>query len=110
MMNKYDKGDVVIVVFPLTDGTLSAKKRPALVLRRNGKEDLLLCMMTTISRGEPEEVAVLAGEANLKKPTCVRTHKMMTVHESFISDVIGKVTESTWRKVIQTIKNWLQER
>jgi mRNA interferase MazF len=106
-MNKYNKGDVVIVVFPLTDGALTTKKRPALVLRKNGAEDLLLCMMTTVSRDEPEEVAVPAGEANLKKPTYIRTHKMMTVHESFISGTTGSISETTWREVIQTIKNWL---
>jgi mRNA-degrading endonuclease toxin of MazEF toxin-antitoxin module len=95
-MNKFDKGSVVIVVFPSTDGTLPVKKRPALVLRKNGKEDLLLCMMTTISRDEPEEVIVPAGEANLKKLTYIRTHKLMTVHESFISRATGSVSKATW--------------
>jgi mRNA-degrading endonuclease toxin of MazEF toxin-antitoxin module len=64
-------------------------------------------MMTTVSRNDPEEVAVPTGEANLKKPTYIRTHKIMTVHESFISGVIGTVSETTWQKVVQTIKNWL---
>jgi mRNA-degrading endonuclease toxin of MazEF toxin-antitoxin module len=107
-MNNYNSGDVVIVVFPLTDGSTISKKRPALVLRKNGREDLLLCMMTTVSRNEPEEVAVPIGEANLKKSTYIRTHKMMTVHESFISGMTGSVAQSTWQKVIQTIKAWLK--
>jgi mRNA-degrading endonuclease toxin of MazEF toxin-antitoxin module len=107
MMNSYDCGDVVVVLFPTTDGSVAAKKRPALVIRKNGREDLLLCMMTTVSRGEPEEVNVQAGEANLKKNTYIRTHKMMTVHESFISGTTGKVSDATWQKVIQTIKAWL---
>ena len=107
-MNKYDRGDVVVVAFPFTYGGLVLKRRPALVLRKNGSEDLLLCMMTTVGRSEPEEVAIAAGEANLKKATYVRTHKMMTVHESFVSGMMGSVSDLTWQRVIQTIKDWLR--
>jgi mRNA-degrading endonuclease toxin of MazEF toxin-antitoxin module len=74
MMNNFDRRDVVIVLFPSTDGSVASKKRPALVLRKNGSEDLLLCMMTTVCRNEPEEVFVTAGEASLKKATYIRTH------------------------------------
>lgn len=107
-MNNYNKKDVVVVVFPSTGRNDVSKKRPALVLRKNGNEDLLLCMMTTARRGEAEEVTVPAGEANLQKETTIRTHKIMTVHESFISGSIGRVSDPIWSKVIDTIKNWLQ--
>jgi mRNA-degrading endonuclease toxin of MazEF toxin-antitoxin module len=106
-MNSYDRKDVVVVLFPSTEGGAVTKKRPALVMRKNGREDLLLCMMTTVCRGEPEEVYVQAGEANLKKDTYIRTHKMMTVHESFISGTTGKVSDVTWQNVLGTIKEWL---
>ncbi len=106
-MNNYNARDVVAVLFPVTNPGGVAKKRPALVLRKTGSEDLLLCMMTTIARGEPEEVFVPAGEANLKKDTYIRTHKMMTVHESFISSRIGTISEVTWSTVISAIKKWL---
>ena len=106
-MNNYDRKDVVVVLFPSTDGSVVTKKRPALVMRKNGREDLLLCMMTTVSRGEPEEVYVQAGEANLKKDTYIRTHKMMTVHESFISGTTGKISDAIWQNVIDAIKAWL---
>jgi mRNA-degrading endonuclease toxin of MazEF toxin-antitoxin module len=96
------------VAFPSTDSRIAAKERPALVLHKNGNQDLLLCMMTTISRNEPEEVLIFAGEASLKKNTYVRTHKIMTVHESFISRKTGGVSDSTWQNIIRTIKSWLQ--
>ena len=106
-MNSYNRKDVVIVLFPATDANVPSKKRPALVLRKNGSEDLLLCMMTTVARNESEEVFVPAGEANLKKDTWIRTHKLMTVHESFIAGSIGVLGEEIWNTVISTIKNWL---
>lgn len=107
-MNNYTSKDVATVLFPAPNPDATPKKRPALVLRKTGNEDLLLCMMTTVKRGEPEEVFIRAGEANLKKDTYVRTHKIMTVHESFISINIGKISEDTWKTVISTIKNWLK--
>ena len=106
-MHNATKKDVVIVLFPAIDPRVAPKKRPALVLRENGKEDLLLCMMTTVERSEPEEVFVPAGEANLKKDTYIRTHKMMTVRKSFISGTIGTLSDEVWNTVITTIKNWL---
>ena len=106
-MNSYTSKDVVAVLFPTPNPDAVPKKRPALVLRKTGSSDLLLCMMTTVARGEPEEVFVRAGEANLKKNTYIRTHKMMTVHESFISSKIGSLHDETWEAVISTIKSWL---
>lgn len=106
-MNNYTSKDVVTVLFPTPNPDGIPKKRPALVLRKTGSADLLLCMMTTVARGEPEEVFIRAGEANLKKDTYVRTHKIMTVHESFISSRIGSISEGTWETVVGTIKGWL---
>ena len=45
-MEKFVKGDVVVVPFPFSDLT-EAKRRPALVLAELDKDDRILCQITS---------------------------------------------------------------
>jgi mRNA interferase MazF len=45
-LEKFVKGDVVVVTFPFSDLT-EAKRRPALVLAELDKDDRILCQITS---------------------------------------------------------------
>lgn len=47
-MERFVKGDVVVLPFPFSDLTLS-KRRPALVVAAPGGDDLILCQVTSQS-------------------------------------------------------------
>jgi len=45
-MEKFIKGDIVVIPFPYSDLS-NAKKRPALVLAESSLGDLILCQITS---------------------------------------------------------------
>ncbi len=55
-MTKYEFGDVVLVVFPQTDG--SKKQRPALVILDIGDDDIVLAPITSAERKNKGDYAV----------------------------------------------------
>lgn len=75
----FDRGDLVLLLFPYTDGS-GAKQRPALVLLDTGDDDILVARVTTHPAGsEFDSVIVNWSVAGFLAPSTVRLHKLATI-------------------------------
>lgn len=109
-MERFVKGDVVVVPFPFSDLT-RAKRRPALVVARLEGDDLILCQIT--SRYIKDRYSVLIGEDNfesgaLKQQSNVRPNRIFTADRHIILYRVGHLNTGKTNEVIQKIKDILQ--
>ena len=79
-MERFVKGDIVVVRFPYSDLT-SIKKRPAMIVKSIAGNDYLLTQITSKSYEKSEEVRIENVdfiEGNLKRISFVRFTKLFT--------------------------------
>jgi mRNA interferase MazF len=110
-LERFIKGDIVVFPFPFSDLSRS-KRRPALVIQQFNGEDLLLAQIT--SKNVRDEYAVLLNEndfkeGSLKKPSNIRCNKLFSCSKNLILYKAGSLKKSKMSKVIQSIKNLLDE-
>jgi mRNA interferase MazF len=91
----YKQGDIVVVKFPFTDGSVF-KKRPALIISNSQidkTEDFILIQIT--SKENTDGLSVNINNEDILKSlplkSYLRIHKVFTVHKSLI---ISKLTEA----------------
>jgi len=77
-MERFVKGDIVVVRFPFSDLS-SSKKRPALVIADLSGDDYILAQITT-SREDEYSIEI----KELSKPSVVRVNKLFTADRSLI--------------------------
>ena len=110
-MERFIKGDVVVVPFPFSDLSRS-KRRPALVVQHFNGEDLLLAQIT--SQNVRDKHGLPLGEddfkeGSLNKPSNIRPNKLFTCSKDLILYRAGRLKPSKLSEVIQTIKNLLDQ-
>ncbi len=99
------RGDVVLVLFPISD-LRTAKRRPALVLQRdnlgNGLEQTIVAMISSnlARRGHPSRVFLAAASvegkaAGVRLDSVVMTDNLATVLESEINSSLGRLPDIT---------------
>lgn len=97
----YAKGEIVLVNF-------SFGLHPGFVVYDNGDDDVVILVITSRGRGDPEEVEIPQGEGNIARTSYVRTHKIATVSKSVVSNrKIGSVSPEFLEKVRKVIFAWL---
>ena len=104
-MERFIKGDVVVVPFPFSDLS-SAKRRPALVVAELKGDDLILCQIT--SKNVKDEYAIVISnedfeEGSLRQESNVRPNKIFTADESIILYKIGRLKKEKIEKIIEAI-------
>jgi len=104
-LERFVKGDVVVVPFPFSDLT-NAKRRPALVVAELKGDDLILCQIT--SQQIKDEYAIpLSDEdfqfGNLRKRSNIRPNRIFTADKGIILYRIGRLKEEKLREVIEKI-------
>ncbi len=115
----YQRGDIVLANLPFSD--LSASKlRPALIVQcdRNNQrlDDVILAMITrTIHRAGTEptqllvDLATSAGAASgLLHTSVVKCEHLITLHQSLLTRVIGKMPGALMQQVDACLKESLQ--
>jgi len=110
-MERFVKGDVVVVPFPFSDLT-NAKRRPALVIAGLEGEDLILCQIT--SQLIRDNYAVPIDEqdfekGNLKQKSNVRPNRIFTADHRIIRYKIGNLKTEKIEQVIEGIINILRQ-
>lgn len=86
-------GTVVLVPFPFSDLT-QAKLRPALVLASAGREDWILCQITSNPYSDPKAIYLSKLDfksGTLDRDSYVRPGKLFTAHQSLIVRSVGQV-------------------
>ena len=104
-MERFIKGDIVVIPFPFSDLT-GAKKRPALVITNLKGEDLILCQIT--SKKVRDEYAITITEEDfeeggVKQESNVRPNKIFTADRSIILYKAGKLKREKVENIIETI-------
>jgi mRNA interferase MazF len=98
-------GSVVLVSFPFSDLTRS-KRRPALVLASVGREDFLLCLITSNPYSDIRAIALSEEdfeEGSLRRMSYARPGKLFTAHESLITEKVGRLKQASREQVTQAV-------
>jgi len=109
-MEKFVKGDIVVMPFPFTD--LSAtKKRPALVIANLVGDDLIVCQITGQIKEDNYVVELKDSkiiDGKLKGASYIRTNKIFTADKSIIEYKVGSLKkekiEEVGNRLIEIIK------
>lgn len=109
-MERFVKGDIVVLPFPYSDLS-SSKKRPAMVLADLKGDDIILCQIT--SQFVKDSYAIALNDSDFKngslnKPSNIRPNRLFTAEKSIITRKIGtvkpEVLEKTIEKLFEIIK------
>lgn len=91
-----DPGTIAVIPFPFSDLT-ATKRRPVLLLTAPDTYGDFIAMAVTSQAGHADNVAILQSlmeSGVLPKASFIRTDKIVSLNQSLIVKVIGKVTES----------------
>ena len=110
-MEKFIKGDVVVVPFPFSDLT-NSKKRPALVLAKLDGDDVILCQITGRQLSDRysitlEEKDFTAGSLN--QTSNIRPNRIFTADKNIILYRAARLNSNKTKKVIEKIIDILHE-
>ena len=109
-MERFVKGDVVVVPFPFTDFT-SSERRPALVLCQD-KDDIILCSITTKKREDTKDVFITHkdfSEGSLRVESFVRLTRLLTVSKSLILYKIGSLKQEKIEEIANEVCKMLKD-
>ena len=104
-VEKFIKGDVVVIPFPYSDLT-NAKKRPALVLASSSLGDIILCQIT--SQGIKDSCSITLSDeefvsGSLNKISNIRVNKLFTADSKIVLYKTGSLKETKINQVIEKI-------
>jgi mRNA interferase MazF len=111
-----NRGDVVIVDYPYSDGT-GTKVRPALVVQSSEQNQILagtiIALITSqVRRGFETHVIVdistVEGKrSGLRLQSAVQCENLYTIDQRFVLKTIGQLDQSTMEKVNECLKKAL---
>lgn len=104
-MERFVKGDIVVVPFPFSDLSRS-KRRPALVVQHFEGEDLLLAQITSKTVQDNFAIPLIENEfetGSLNKPSNIRPNKLFTCSKNLILYKIGSLKTSKMTFVADSI-------
>ena len=95
-------GSVVLVRFPFSD--LSASKlRPAVVLAESGRDDWILCQVTSKSYADARAIEITSSDfssGSLIRISYARPGKLFTANSSLMARVAGELLASKHAAII----------
>ncbi len=86
-------GAVVLVRFPFSDLT-DSKLRPALVLADAGRDDWVLCQITSQSYADANAISISDSDfanGSLIKVSYARPAKLFTANSTIITKIVGEL-------------------
>ena len=110
-MEKFVKGDVVVVPFPFSDLT-EAKRRPALVLAELDGDDRILCQITSQQFWDRYAVPINESdfeEGSLRKISNIRPNRIFTADCKIILYKAGRIKFDKIDKVLKMITDILAD-
>ncbi|MDR3250139.1 MAG: type II toxin-antitoxin system PemK/MazF family toxin [Tannerella sp.] len=104
-MERFIKGDVVVIPFPFSDLT-AIKKRPALVLSDIPGDDILLCQITSQCPDEKYAVPLSSKDfisGSLPIFSFIRPTRIFTADKQLILKKAGHVSSKLLQEVVRNI-------
>ncbi|HMP98996.1 MAG TPA: type II toxin-antitoxin system PemK/MazF family toxin [Cyclobacteriaceae bacterium] len=104
-MEKFVKGDLVVLPFPFSYLSAS-KKRPALVLADLTGDDVILCQITSQNIKDTYAISLTENEISrgkLIKESNIRPNRLFTADKAIILYKIGAITTEKFKEVRNSI-------
>jgi len=104
-------GAVVLVRFPFSDLS-QTKLRPAVVLADVGRDDLLLCQVTSKSYDDARAVRLdneSFSEGSLRVASYARPGKLFTASQNLIIAQLGRLESGPFHQIIESVIGLLRE-
>ncbi|MFN8384930.1 MAG: type II toxin-antitoxin system PemK/MazF family toxin [Anaerolineales bacterium] len=98
-------GQVVLVPFPFSDLSRT-KMRPAVVLADAGRDDWILCQITSNPYGDEKSVAISEKDFQsgaLRVTSYARPGKLFTANASLIVESVGELKKPTVKKMVENV-------
>ena len=98
-------GLVVLVPFPFSDLS-RAKLRPAVVLADAGKDDWILCQITSNPYSDPRAIMLTdAGfqAGSLQVTSYVRPGQLFTANSTLMTTQVGNLKDQVLKSIVDTI-------
>tara|TARA_Y100000310_G_scaffold335053_1_gene416178 strand:- start:1099 stop:1431 length:333 start_codon:yes stop_codon:yes gene_type:complete len=100
-MEKFVKGDVVVIPFPFSDLS-NTKRRPALVAANIKGDDLILCQITSYKKRDMysinlKEEDITKGKLDIS--SSIRPNRLFTADKSIIEYTLGSLTKTKIKEV-----------
>lgn len=105
-MDTLAAGYVVIVHFPFSDLTAS-KLRPAVVLADAGRDDWILCQITSKPYGDTHAIRLEDGDfasGSLRLTSFARPGKLFTAHASLVAGKVGELKADKFAAIRDAVK------
>lgn len=103
-------GAVVLIPFPFSDLT-QAKMRPAIALADAGRNDWILCQVTSKSYSDPDAIQIDASSfatGSLRVTSYARPGKLFTANQSMMVSQIGMLKPPMVDQIIEAIVRMLR--
>ncbi len=103
-------GSIVLVPFPFSDLS-EAKLRPALVLADSGRDDWILCQITSNPYADPRAVELTDADfdtGSLRVTSYARPGKLFTASSSLMVSEAGNLSQATLQSIVQAIIDLLR--
>ncbi|KAF5437336.1 mRNA interferase MazF [Candidatus Methanophagaceae archaeon] len=110
-MERFVKGNVVVVPFPFSDLT-QAKRRPALIIAELEGNDLILCQITSQSIRDSYAVSIDDDEFEtgaLRQRSNVRPNRIFTADRHIILYRVGHLKPEKVNQIIDRIVDILRQ-
>ena len=104
-------GQVVLVPFPFSDLTRT-KMRPAVVLAEAGRDDWILCQITSNPYGDTRSISLATHDfkqGGLRVTSYARPGKLFTANQSLIAETAGQLNRSAINSLLEAVIHLLQE-
>ena len=104
-------GTVVLVRFPFSDLSRS-KLRPAVVLADTGRNDWILCQVTSQSYTDPKAVEITNSDltsGSFRKDSYARAGKLFTANEGIMTKEIGELKPEKLEEIIRAVISLLED-
>lgn len=110
-MEKFIKGDIVVIPFPFSDLT-GSKRRPAFVVTDLPDDDIILCQITSNVKLDSSAIPVnnknfVSG--SLFVESFIRLNKIFTVDKNIILYKIGHLSDEKISEIIDSLISLLQK-
>ncbi|MDT4898263.1 MAG: mRNA interferase MazF [Acidobacteriota bacterium] len=105
------KGAVVLVPFPFSDLSQS-KLRPAVILADAGKNDLILCQITSNPYSDTRAIEIINDSfdsGSLRVTSYARPSKLFTANRSLLVAQVGILNDKIFKQIIEAVVELLRE-
>ena len=107
-MASYKLGEIVLMKFPYTNN-ITAKKRPALIIKDTNDGDVIVCRITSKRYNTLYDIEIKESPENgLRLPSVIRIHKIAALEKDQIDTKLGEIENTLKIKVLAALHQLLQ--